>query len=640
MAWRRISLAIAILAAWLALRGAPTPIDPRPGVATDLPTRAADADADAAEPAPRTLPELQARLERLIAREHIAGAGVALVDRRGPIWVGGVGVRDRASGAPMTADTAFRVGSLSKGVIALAVMRLADQGKLDVDRPLRELLPGVVDNPWEATAPVTLAQCLEHTAGLDDLRFNEVFTDDEHLPVAATLALNPRSRRVRWPPGTRHAYSNVGYTIAARAIEVAAGEPFDAYVRREILAPLGIADADFARTGTLGARLATGYMDADDPVEFRPFAHRPAASLLMSAADLAKLVHFWITRGAGYPPIVSAAGLARIERSGTLPYPHLDAEYGFGNYGDVTHPVISRGHDGGMPGFHASFRYVPTRGVGYVLLLNAGYSFRGYLALRSLLYDYLVRDHADAPPVAVAAPTPPGARYYEFAAPRSALFAFVDRVTTGWHVDDHGDHLDVAERHGRFALVRAPDGAYRQPGDCGTSVLFLARPDGTELVVGGFGYGEGATGWIADVRFVAIAIALALLHVAPLWSVVVLLAAALRGPLGRRGIPIALALGPALAGLCAYAVPRLLDAAFFTGVIGRRHPLTIALCAVTLVFAASSFLALALTIRVCLRPDRPSRAALVLPMLFGLVFTALALWFGAHGVIGLRTWAW
>src|SRR3569832_318100 len=170
-------------------------------------------------PAPRS------PIAKGLDEEHVAGAAFALIGRDGLTYVGGVGVRDRASRAPMMPDTAFRVGSMSKSVIALGVMRLVEQGKLDLDRPLRELVPDLqIDNPWEAVAPVTLAQCLEHTAGFDDLRFNEIFTDDEALPVRDALALNPRSRRVRWQPGTRHAYSNVGYTVAARAIEVASGE--------------------------------------------------------------------------------------------------------------------------------------------------------------------------------------------------------------------------------------------------------------------------------------------------------------------------------------------------------------------------------------------------------------------------------
>jgi len=147
--------------------------------------------------APATIEELRQRIAAVLEREGVHGAAIALVGRDGPIWIGGIGVRDRETGAPVDGDTVFRVGSLTKTVIALGVMRLVDQGKLDIARPLREVVDAGIDNPWESVAPVTLAQCLEHTAGLGDMRFSEIFTDDEAISVRDTLALNPRSRKIR-----------------------------------------------------------------------------------------------------------------------------------------------------------------------------------------------------------------------------------------------------------------------------------------------------------------------------------------------------------------------------------------------------------------------------------------------------------
>ena len=621
-------LAVAVLVAFAYLRGAPHV--PRSPIDEDMPHAAHVAVA-----APETIEELQQELGKAIARDHIPGTAIALVGRDGPIWIGGIGVRDRETGAPMDGDTAFRVGSLSKSIVALGVMRLVDQGKLDVDRPLREILPDVeIDNPWEATAPVTLAQCLEHTAGFDDVRFNEIFTDDEHLTVRDALRINPRSRRVRWQPGTRHAYSNVGYTIAARAIEVASGEPFDEYLRREVLRPMGIVDSDFARTGTLAARLATGYQDGR-ATTFHAFAHRPSASLLTSANDLAKLVQFWLRRGEGYPPIVSAAGLARIERSGTLPYPHLDNDYGFANYGDVWHPVFARGHDGGMPGYHASFRYFPSLGVGYVMLLNSNYSFQGYVEIRDLLFGYLTRGGTFVPPRAAASERP-GAGHFSFENPRNEVFAFIDQAFSGWDVSDSDDGIRVDDLIGEsYTLVPAADGAYRRPNECGSTVRFLTGADGTPLMITSFNYGEAAPGWFAHLRRFLLVFAFKLLAFAPLWAGIMLGLGAIQR---RRILPPALVVWPAVAGLCCFALPKLLVHAFDAGVIGVVHPLTVGVCVLSLVFAVASVASLITALRWLVRPDRPRLWHLVVPTLCGLAFTGIAVW--AHALIGFRTWAW
>ena len=215
---------------------------------------------------------------------------------------------------------------------------------------------------------------------------------------------------------------------------------------------------------------------------FRPFAHRPAGALLASADDLAKLVQFWLVRGEGYPPIVSPAGLARIERSGTLPYPHLDSDYGFANYGDVMHPVLSRGHDGGMPGFHASFRYFSNLGVGYAMLLNSNYTFRGYFELRALLFAYLTKGRTFPPP--------PEPRGDSRASGRGLLLAREpaqrrvrlprSRAHTGWHVADRGDHVHMTAIGGLEHGPRAGrDGGYRIPRECGSTVRFTTNRDGT-----------------------------------------------------------------------------------------------------------------------------------------------------------------
>ncbi|NVB82764.1 MAG: beta-lactamase family protein [Kofleriaceae bacterium] len=582
--------------------------------------------------APTSIEELRERIQLVLDREGIPGVGIALVGRDGPIWVGGVGVAELTTRRPVDGDSVFRVGSITKSIVGLGAMRLAEQGKLSLDRPLDELVPdtGIV-NRWQT--PVTLAQCLEHTAGLDDIHMNELFADDDAMSPAAALAINKRARVIRWEPGTRNSYSNVGYTLAARAIEVASGEPFDVYLKQEVLVPLGMGEADFRRTPSLAARLATGYSDRGRVAEFRPIPHRGAGALLASATDLAKLVQFWLVRDTR---VVSAAGLERIEHARTLPYRSTDLEYGLGNYGDVSQPARGRGHDGGIDGFLSSLRYFPDLGVGYVMLLNGTHSLRAFIEIRSLLFAYLARGKAVAqPPVGVS--QPPGAEFFAFASPRNQVSAFIDTTLSGWRVHARGDEVHVDPLLGSHSvdLVATADGGYRLPWESGTSVRFAHDRDGKPIMIVGLLYAEAASWWPARLRALAIVASMILLQLAPLLLGVKLgLAAIRRGRLLAPGLTA----WPAIAGLCVVALPRLFEAAGERQVFGERNALTIAICATTWLFAFAASISLWATVRWTFSRERPAFGDRLLPTMCAIAAVVIAVW--AHSWIGLRTWAY
>src|SRR5690606_7559554 len=112
----------------------------------------------------------------ILEETGIPGAGIALVRSYGIEWAGGVGLADREARLPVTADTHFRAGSISKTFVAAAIVQLYLDDELSLDQPVSELAPLVgIDNPWEATDPVTVRHLLQHTAGFDDMHFNEMY---------------------------------------------------------------------------------------------------------------------------------------------------------------------------------------------------------------------------------------------------------------------------------------------------------------------------------------------------------------------------------------------------------------------------------------------------------------------------------
>lgn len=607
-----------------------------------LVARTAPDDLESAAPA--SIAELQARVAAVLEREGVPGVGLALVDRDRIVWAGGVGLANRDSGRPVDADTQFRVGSITKSIVALGVVRLAEQGRLELERPLAAWMPEIaLTNGWDASSPITLAHALEHTAGFDDMRFNEFYAEEGTSPREA-LALNPRSRVARWRPGSRMSYSNPGYTLAGHAIERATGEAWDDYLEREVLRPLGMPSARFRRAPEFADRLATGYVDRERPATFLPIAHAPAGSLLASPRELAELVRFWLVRGEG-PAIVGPDALARIERSGTLDHRTTDTAYGLGNYGDVFHPVRSRGHDGRVAGFISCYRYFPELGVGYVMLLNGSHSSRAYAEIRALLFAHLARGRSlPAPPSAepdqeaIAA----AAGFYAFESPRMQLLGFLDRAVGGVGVRPDPEGVTLSPLTGGEArFVPTGEGGFRRPRESGTSVRLTTDAEGRRIVDAGMAYFEAGSRAYAWARLIALQSASLLIQLAPLWALVWALRSGLRRIRGDEPAPgeAALNLWPAAAGVLFTAMPALFVALFEHAAFATANPRSVALCLCTLGFAASSAVALSEAVRAGVARTIRLRARLF-PSAAAIACFGMTVYLLAHGIIGLRTWAW
>jgi CubicO group peptidase (beta-lactamase class C family) len=597
--------------------------------------------ASPAAPPPRDLDELRTAIAAILSREQIPGAGVALVEGDRILWAGGIGVADRATGRPVTADTLFRTGSLTKSFIALAFVRLAEQGRVDLGARVSDLAPELaIGNRWDAEQPITVAHLLEHTAGFDDMRPNESFGPlaVEAMPLADILARNPASRVARWRPGSRFAYSNPGYTVAAYLLEKLTGLSLDAALAREIFAPLGITGAALRWTPEVGARLARGYHETDEPVPYRAIYHWPAGNLMASPRDVAALVRLGLQRGRlGDRVVISPAGMARVERSETGPLETGDGDYGLANYGEVSERAPMRGHGGGMLGYRSLFGYLPGHGVGYALLINASARHGDAIfEIRHLIVEYLL--------AGAAVPRPPArspvseadlqrwAGVYHFAAPHHQLFAFRDRLNPG---------IELFVEGGRPYLRRVPDEGWRSElvplgGDrfrarwaSGSHIAFGRDPQGRRIFVNHNGYSveEPRSRTLAFVIapriFSAIlATRLVLVYIAP-------------GRRRRRSPGLGWSVCTSLAFV---ALPHAFQAALEEFALHDRIGPAVGLCLLTLAFAIGAAGSAVQALGWLPRPGA------VPAKLYRLVFAVTACcvtgYLAAYGIIGIRLWSY
>jgi CubicO group peptidase (beta-lactamase class C family) len=395
-------------------------------------------------PHPKTVEELKKAIQDVLNREHVPGAGVALIANGELLWCGGIGMADVAAKRDVTCDTEFRMGSISKTFVALALLKLQEEGKINLYARLQDVAPEIpIRNKWESTRPVRIVNLLEHTAGFDDMEFSEIYNlrDRYDFPLLEVFKKFRKPQVARWLPGTRMSYSNPGNAVAGYLIEKATGQPFDHYIRDTFLRPLGMEKADYPFTDAIKPLLATAYDGNPPRVVGYPLIYlRPAGDLKSSPGELAKLVQFLLRRGkTGDAQLVKPESILRMEAPETTLAAKngLRLGYGLANYSSVEGGVVTHGHNGGIDGFLSSYRYMPEQNWGYVILLNSTGSGLALTETNRLAIDFLSRNFLKPQQAAIkpaASDLQKLTGFYAPRAPRKQMFAFLDDLTGGTRI--------------------------------------------------------------------------------------------------------------------------------------------------------------------------------------------------------------
>jgi CubicO group peptidase (beta-lactamase class C family) len=387
-------------------------------------------------PAPATLEELQARIAEILEETETPGVGLSLVARDAVLFTGGIGVADRETGERVTADTVFRIGSITKSFVSLAALILVEEGLLDLDTPVRELAPEIeFDNPWRDTDPVRVVHLLEHTTGWDDMAIRDyAYNVDPPISLREGIDYNPKTRRSRWRPGMSMSYSNSGPPIAAYVMQKITGQDFEDFVHERVFTPLEMPIANFKRPPAVAERLATGY-DGDDPVEYWNISTRPSGAINTSAREMANFVQLLVNRGSfGGTRLLKPESIDRMETPRTTRAARAGVRTGagLGNGTGVRSGLVSHGHNGGMPGYLAEMSYSSNHGLGYAFMINSS-SDEARAGISELVWQYLTADlepDPKTPAVAVEmAVLKSYEGWYEPITPRQEDNRFLERIT-------------------------------------------------------------------------------------------------------------------------------------------------------------------------------------------------------------------
>jgi CubicO group peptidase (beta-lactamase class C family) len=310
---------------------------------------------------------------------------------------GGCGVRDLESGDAPDADTAFRICSMTKSFMAMVVLSLREEGRLDIDAPLGDVSPdlGALAQAGPDAPPVTVRQLLTMDAGLpQDDPWADRLMAEENAWVGAELFARGATRSRA--PGTAFEYSNYGWAALGRVVEAVTGQRHQDVVRERVLDALGLHSTVWSAGDLPPQRVATGYRTAGDgftaEVPLGDGGYFSAlGGLYSSVRDLASWSGVFLDaeppRDASERAPVSRATLREMSRARSAFAPRVEwpslsdppgvvaGGYGYGLM--IWHERDGQkhvGHPGGLPGFGTLMRWVPELGLSVILLANVTYA--------------------------------------------------------------------------------------------------------------------------------------------------------------------------------------------------------------------------------------------------------------------------
>jgi CubicO group peptidase (beta-lactamase class C family) len=607
----------------------------------------ADDKKDEPKPA-QSITELRQQIETILKDTHTPGVSVAIVHRDGPDWVAGVGKADVASGRDATDETLFRIGSTSKAFASMAILLLADQGKLSLDDPVRKLTPEVwFENRWEASDPVRVVNLLEHTTGWDDMHLREYAKDAPGMSSKEALDYDHHSRISRWPPGTRTAYCNSGPAVAAYIVEKVSGQKFEDFVEQNLFLPIGMKTATYFKpTSGKGTTLYHG--DGKTAYAYWNIIFRPAGSINASAQDMAAYVQFYLNRGmVNGAQVVPAADIERMEnpKSGWAAKEGLRSGYGLSNYWSIENGFVYHGHNGGVEGGLTELSYMPDYGVGYFFSINSG-SGEAFGRISKAIRNYItLKLQKPTVPATAALPANAGeyAGWYEPDSPRTSLTAFIEHLAGLSRVRMENGKLLITNLGGEdetFIPVEGMQFRYVPKKDAPEPVATLAllqpKPEGRFIQAGAGTTMKQIGMWQAMSEIVlTVFVVLALVSVviyAPFW----ILAGLMKGR--RRPVERGMRIWPLVAvlSLIAAVVIVMLCSADFIARMGNMTGWSVGFLLATILFAAAAVLS---AVALWRAPEQGVRLAV--RRYSAMVTAALliaTLYLAYWGIIGLRTW--
>ncbi len=324
-----------------------------------------ESSAQIVQPSPAQLSELDQRIQTYMERNNIPGALIALASRGEIFHLETYGMANVELSVPVTDNSVFEIGSISKQFVSTATMLLVQESKLDLDDPIQNLLPEI-PSEWLG---VTVRQLLTHTSGIPDYEeiasydiYGERLTPDEIIKIA-------HSRPMDFAPGQGWYYSNTGYFLLSMIVERVEGKPLGEILKSRIFDPVGMTQTRLADPEAIIEHRASGYWidKKGELINRRPTETSStlgAGGILSSVHDLVK----WDEVLYGNE-LLSAESKAVMWQPTELPDGQI-TRYGYGWFVNPYDGLNRQYHGGQVAGFVAQFARFPEHEFSIILFMN------------------------------------------------------------------------------------------------------------------------------------------------------------------------------------------------------------------------------------------------------------------------------
>lgn len=317
---------------------------------------------------------LDERIPNIMEAYDIPGANIALVKGGETIWTKAYGYADLEAGRRMTTDTYLRIESISKSVTSWGIMKLVEQGKIELDSPVTQYIKSWNFPKSEfSEEKITVRQLLSHSAGLPLGDFTKRYSPTLVIPsIKECLSAEAVLER---EPGVSFSYSNIGFNLLELLIEEVTGRNFSEYMEREILIPLGMNNASYTWSEEFNPAVPFGYDLTGEAVPVYIYPEKGSGGLFATVEDVAVFIAAGMKSFAQNHEVLEPHSINMLytpmaEKLGI--YNYVFDSYGLGYYiENLSNGNRAVSHGGQGAGWMTHFHSVPETGDGIVILTNS-----------------------------------------------------------------------------------------------------------------------------------------------------------------------------------------------------------------------------------------------------------------------------